>query len=177
MLDLIVEYRPCPSARYGYSDQLATRTSGVRTIPYFVDPSNTIAQLGSISDYEKIVEYLFDNFGPGSENIPKQLQGKISGNAASYTGGAGGKLITNYKQDNIFKKPIDVWGFESSPTLRPVRETLCGLALAHRMVHCAKGSQREGKQQVPYIEDPNTGKKISGSVEIVKYLLAQYTTQ
>ena len=182
LLDLVVEYRPCPSARYGHSDQLATRTQGDRTVPYFVDPNNAIGALNSSNDADKIVEYLFDYFGPGAENIPANLKKKLGGNAASYTGGAGGKLISNYKQDNIFRKPIDLWGYEGAPAVKPVRETLCGLALAHRFIHCSKGSsniakltQKAGRFEVPYIEDPNTGKKIFGGAEIVKYLTTTYT--
>ena len=64
-----------------------------------------------------------------------------------------------------------------------MRETLCGLALAHRYIHCAKGSKnvdklvtKGGQFGVPYIEDPNSGKKLSGSAEIVKYLTETYTS-
>ena len=109
--------------------------------------------------------------------MPANLKKKLGGNAASFTGGAGGKLISSYRQDNINRKPIELWGYEGAPTVRPVRETLCGLALAHRFVHCAKGSgniakltQRAGRFEVPYMEDPNTGKKLFGSAEIVSYL-------
>lgn len=83
------------------------------------------------------------------------------------------------------KKPIDIWGFEGSAAVRPVRETLCGLALAHRMTHCAKGSaniskltaKTGGKADLPYMEDPNTNTKLTGSAEIVKYLTGQYTSK
>ena len=37
MLDLIVEYRPCPGARSGFSDLMATVTLGKRNVPYLVD--------------------------------------------------------------------------------------------------------------------------------------------
>ena len=95
-------------------------------MPYFYDPNNSIGALNSVNDADKIVEYLFDYYGPGAENIPANLKKKTSGNAASFTGGAGGKLISNYRPGNISRKPIDLWGFEGAPAVRPVRETLCG---------------------------------------------------
>ena len=179
MLDLVVEYRPCPNARYGFSDELSTRTLGSRTIPFLVDPGNSMGKLGSLGESEKIIEYLFDYFGPGVEAIPASLKGKIGGSSP-----AGSKLITNLKSDNMRRKPIELWGFEGSAGVKPVRETLCGLALAHRMVHTAKGSQnlkklsaKAGKADTPYMEDPNTNTKLTGSADIVKYLTATYTKQ
>lgn len=79
--------------------------------------------------------------------------------------------------------PLLLWGFEGSPFVRPVRETLSSLGLRHQLVNCARGSlnrdrlfQRTGRFQVPYLEDPNTGVRMFESGEIVKYLLAAYTT-
>lgn len=37
LLDLIVEYRPCPGARSGFSDFMASVTSGKRTLPFMQD--------------------------------------------------------------------------------------------------------------------------------------------
>lgn len=74
MLDLTVEYRPCPNARYGFSDELSTRTLGTRTVPFLVDPSNSMGKLGSLGESDKIVEYLFDYFGPGVDAIPATLK-------------------------------------------------------------------------------------------------------
>lgn len=179
MLDLTVEYRPCPNARYGFSDELSTRTLGSRTVPFLVDPGNSMGKLGSLGESDKIIEYLFDYFGPGAAEIPASLKTKVGGSTA-----AGSKLISNIKSDNMRKKPIELWGFEGSAGVRPVRETLCGLALAHRMTHCAKGSMnlsklaaRAGKSDIPYMEDPNTNTKLFGSADIVKYLTATYTVK
>ena len=43
----------------------------------------------------------------------------MSSNSPSFSGGAGGKLISNYKADNIFRKPIDLWGFEGATAVKP----------------------------------------------------------
>lgn len=54
MLDLTVEYRPTPGARSGWSDTMALKTKGKRTVPYMED--------GSIKMFESddIINYLFD---------------------------------------------------------------------------------------------------------------------
>jgi glutathione S-transferase len=86
------------------------------------------------------------------------------------------------RPDFVKLKPLTLYGYEGSPFVRPVRETLGTLALAHKVVYCARGSQnrnvlyeKTGRFQVPYIEDPNTGVNMFESGEIVKYLLATYT--
>lgn len=78
-------------------------------------------------------------------------------------------------------KPIVLWGYESSPFVKPVREALCTLGLAHQVVYCARGSanreklfKKTGRFQVPFIEDPNTGIEMFESGEIVKYLMSTY---
>lgn len=80
-------------------------------------------------------------------------------------------------------KPVELWGYEGSPFVRPVREALNSLALPHRMVYSGRGSsnrdvmrEKTSRFQVPYIEDPNTGIKMFESGAIVKYLLETYTT-
>lgn len=79
-------------------------------------------------------------------------------------------------------QPVTLWGYEGSPFVRPVRETLSSLGLAHIMVNCARGSanrdklfEKTGRFQVPYLEDPNTDVNMFESGEMVKYLLATYT--
>lgn len=54
MLDLTVEYRPTPGARSGWSDNMALKTKGKRTVPYMED--------GGIKMFESddIINYLFD---------------------------------------------------------------------------------------------------------------------
>ena len=78
--------------------------------------------------------------------------------------------------------PIVLWGYEGSPFVRPVRETLNSLGLAHVMLNCPRGSQnrdrlfrKTGRFQVPFIEDPNTGLSLFESSAIVKYLKGTYS--
>ncbi len=138
-LDLVVEYRPCPGGRYGFSDQLSTRTLGSRTVPFLVDPGNSISALANMRDTQEIIEYLFDNFGPGIDKIPNNLKGKGSTNPT------GVKPNKNYNEQNMFKKPLTLWGFEGGDSQK-VRAALSDLCLAHNMVNVAKGSaNRAGK--------------------------------
>ena len=66
MLDLVVEYRPCPGARYGWSDAMAEITGGKRTVPFLIDPNgsggNNKADKKTAGMFESddIIEYLFE---------------------------------------------------------------------------------------------------------------------
>jgi len=179
-LDLTVEYRPCPGARFGYSDQLSQRTLGTRTVPFMNDPGNPIGTLANIQESDMIVEYLFENFGPGKSKIPGSLKGPLAGRV--FGGADVSKPYPTYRQDNIYRKPLELWGFEGSGESQPVRELLCSLCLAHKAINCSKGSanlpalKAKNGGKLPYLEDPNTGKKLTGAGEIKAYLLATYTT-
>ena len=52
LLDLIVEHRPCPGGRYGFSDNLQTKSQGSRTTPYLIT-SGFPAATPSISRVER----------------------------------------------------------------------------------------------------------------------------
>lgn len=183
MLDLTVEFKPCPGARAGFSDELFERT-GRRTVPYFVD-ENTQTEMFESDD---IINYLFDTYGPGQDQVPGMLKDPVAvitgGFAALARGMAGSQRQPNARPDNEQMQPIEVWGYEGSPFVRPVREKLCALALPHKMVFSARGSAnrdvlfaKTGRFQVPYISDPNTGVEMFESIEIVDYLESVYTTE
>lgn len=91
-------------------------------------------------------------------------------------------LFPNARADFQSMQPLKLWGYEGSPFVRPVRETLSSLGLAHVFVNCARGSSNRdklfeltGRFQVPFLQDPNTGVEMFESGEIVKYLMAMYT--
>jgi glutathione S-transferase len=185
LLDLTVEYRPCPGARAGFSNEMQKK-SGRRTVPYLVDDNNKELK-GGLFESDDIIEYLFEQYGPGKSSIPGLLKGdfavKSSILAAQIRGFAGSKVLSNARSDNGQMKSIELWGYEGSPFVRPVKEILNSLALPHRMVYSGRGSSNRevmktmtGRFQVPYIEDPNTGVKMFESGAIVKYLTETYTT-
>lgn len=183
ILDLTVVYKPCPGARAGFSDELFERT-GRRTVPYFVD-ENTGTEMFESDD---IINYLFDTYGPGQSEVPGLLKGSVAlftgGFAALARGMAGSKRQENARPDNEQMLPLELWGYEASPFVRPVREKLCALALPHRMVNSARGSvnrdamfAKTGRFQVPYLVDPNTGIEMFESIEICEYLENVYTME
>ena len=79
-------------------------------------------------------------------------------------------------------EPLVLYEFESCPFCRKVREALCVLDLDVLVYPCPKGGERfrpvvveqGGRAQFPYLVDPNTGKALFESDDIVRYLFATY---
>ncbi len=79
-------------------------------------------------------------------------------------------------------KALELYEFEACPWCRKVREALTILDLEAVIRPCPKGGRRfreevkrrGGKAQFPYLVDPNTGKEMYESAEIVEYLFAHY---
>jgi len=186
LLDLPIECRPCPGARAGFAAELQERT-GRMTVPYLVD-ANTGSEMFESDD---IVEYLLDTYGPPRDSYDAKalwpLQGQfgvITSTLATLVRGlAGSKRQPNARPDNEQMAPLELWGYEVSPFVRPVREKLCALCLPHVIVPTARGSAnrdrliaRTGSQfQVPYLVDPNTGIELFESPDILDYLEDVYT--
>jgi glutathione S-transferase len=80
------------------------------------------------------------------------------------------------------EKPLEIYEFEGCPFCRKAREALTILDLEAEVRPCPKGgsryrdelTRRGGKAQFPYLIDPNTGKEMYESTEIVRYLFAEY---
>lgn len=188
LLDLTVEYRPCPGARQGkFSDELYEKT-GKRTVPYLYDP-NTDTGLFESDDQ---IEYLLQNYGPSDTStydrkalwpIAVQPFSVVTSTFCALLMGMPGKARqANARPDNEDMVPLELWGNEASPFVRTVRESMGSLCLPHVMVSCARGSPnrdklvaKTGRFQVPYLIDPNTGVEMFESEEIVAYLNKVYT--
>ena len=188
VLDLSVEYRPVPGARFGAFARELADSGGKMTVPYLVDPN-----AGGFSAYESddIIEYLLENYGPSRETYDPKALWPLRGNFAVLTstiaalarGLPGSRRRDDARPDNEAMEPLELWGYETSPFVRPVREALCELTLPHVVVPCARGSRNRdrlvaatGRFQVPFLRDPNTGVELFESPEIVDYLNAVYTT-
>jgi glutathione S-transferase len=187
LLDLTVEYRPCPGARQGaFADELLRRT-GRQTVPYLVDP-NTGTEMFESSDQ---IEYLLNTYGPPADTFDRKALWPITFQAFSIWSSTmvallrdmpGARKQNNARGDNEQRQPLELWGYECSPFVRPVREKLDSLCLPHLMVSCSRGSanrnkllERTGRFQVPFLYDPNTGVEMFESPEMVDYLEAVYT--
>ncbi len=80
------------------------------------------------------------------------------------------------------QQPLVLYDFEGCPFCRKVREALSILDLDAEILPCPKGGsrfraelrERGGKEQFPYLVDPNTGKEMYESDAIVRYLFETY---
>jgi Glutathione S-transferase, N-terminal domain len=89
-----------------------------------------------------------------------------------------------YRAARAPERPLELWSFEASPFSRLAREKLCVLELPYRLHNVARGSpkreefvRRSGKMMVPYLVDPNTGKEMFESADIVAYLDETYAVR
>ena len=80
------------------------------------------------------------------------------------------------------EKMLELYEFEGCPFCRKVREALSILDLDAMIYPCPQGGprfrqhvlERAGKTQFPYFIDPNTGREMYESDDIVRYLFATY---
>jgi glutathione S-transferase len=80
------------------------------------------------------------------------------------------------------EKPLELYEFEACPYCRKVREAASLLDLELLVLPCPKGGprfreevkRRGGKYQFPYLVDPNAGKEMYESDEIVAHLFERY---
>lgn len=80
------------------------------------------------------------------------------------------------------EQALQLYEFEACPFCRKVREALTVLDLDAEIRPCPKGGrrfrpeliERAGKAQFPYLVDPNSGKEMYESDDIVAYLFGEY---
>lgn len=175
ILDLDVLVKPCPKGGTRFRPELVQR-GGKAQFPYLVDPN------AGVETYESddIVRHLFARYGDGS--VPASLSFTplyFASNAlASLCRPLSG---VRARASRVPAQPLELWSFEASPYCRLAREALCTLEIPYVLHNVAKGSAkrdafvaRSGKMQVPYLVDPNTGREMFESANIVAYLDATY---
>lgn len=176
LLDLIVEHRPCPGGRYGFSDNLQTKSQGSRTTPYLIDPNNPIGTLSQAKNSGEIVEYLYTNYGPGPDQIPSAIKGK------GLTNPSGTQPLKNWNEDNILLKPLFFYGWENNGDCKAIRDIFSGLCIPFINVNVAQGSKNRpilekklgGSFKIPYLEDPNNRINVIGKNDIKAHLTQYY---
>ncbi|XP_059668713.1 uncharacterized protein LOC132313784 [Cornus florida] len=112
------------------------------------------------------------SFVPKNEVPPDQYALEITGF----------KLKETSKLGPLPEKPIEIYEFESCPFCRKVREIVAVLDLDVLYYPCPRNgpnfrpkvAQMGGKQQFPYMVDPNTGVAMYESDGIIKYLVGKY---
>ncbi|KAI6674082.1 hypothetical protein NL676_001988 [Syzygium grande] len=95
---------------------------------------------------------------------------------------AGVKIKETSKLGPRPEKPIEIYEFESCPFCRKVREIVAVLDLDVIFYPCPRNGpnfrpkvvQMGGKQQFPYMVDPNSGVAMYESDDIIKYLVTKY---
>lgn len=175
ILDLDVLVKPCPKGGTRFRPALVQR-GGKAQFPYLVDPNAGVEMYES----DDIVRHLFARYGDGS--VPASLSLVplyFASNAlASLCRPLSGVRV---RASRVPAQPLELWSFEASPYCRLAREALCTLEIPYVLHNVAKGSPkrdafvaRSGKMQVPYLFDPNTGREMFESSDIVAYLDATY---
>lgn len=174
-LDLEATIYPCPKGGTRFRPR-AKALAGREQFPLLVDPNENVTMLES----QEIVGYLARTYGAGPVSLPLRL-GPVatlsSMVASSLRFGRGGRA----RPSRAPEQPLELWNIEVSPYCRLVREVLSELELPHLVHNVAKRSpsrasfvQRSRKMMVPYLADPNTGRELHESAEIVRYLEETY---
>lgn len=175
ILDLEARVYPCPKRGPRFREEVKAR-GGKAMYPYLVDPNTG----KSMYESDEIVAYLFEQYGDGPP--PALLRAgplnDVTTMLASAARPAGGAF---YRAANPPEQLLELWSFEASPYCRLVRERLCSLELPYLLHNVAKSSPsrdaflaRSGKLQVPYLVDPNTGREMFESADIIRYLDETY---
>ena len=195
-LDLDAEIYPCPKGGERFRSDVQSR-GGKDQYPFLVDP-NSGAQMYESMD---IVRYLYDQYGSGSlplkwRAVPLQ---RVSSGFASASRMMKGMYARPSRPP---EQLLELYSFEGSPFARPVRELLCQLEIPYILRSCGRSTlgewlpprlrdalniepdsalhnrvallEKEGKQSIPYLWDPNIQRGLFESDAIIEYLLAAY---
>jgi glutathione S-transferase len=171
--DLDAMVYPCPRGGKRFRPKAAA-IGGREQFPLLVDPNTGKSMLESAD----IVKYLRETYGaPSAPAWFGPLAIASSGMASALRMGHGRAARPSRAPD----KPLELWSFEASPYCRLAREALSELELPYVLHNVAKrGARRDafvarsGKMMVPYLADPNTGREMFESADIVKYLYDTY---
>ena len=170
--------RPCPKRGPRFRVEVQRR-GGKAQFPWLVDPNAGIEMYES----DAIVSYLFERYGDGRVPLALSL-GPLTDLSAQLASLWRPGFGAFYRPARAPEKPLELWSFEASPFCRIAREALCELELPYRLHNVAKGSpkrdefvRRSGRMMVPYLFDPNTGKEMFESAEIVRYLDLTYAVR
>jgi glutathione S-transferase len=179
LCELDLDYLVHPVAHGSGRREALVRRGGRMQVPYLVDPNTGTA----LYESRDIMRYLNATYGAGARAewrlpVPSLLDdvGSMLATAARLGGG-----VRCRASRATTLEPLVLFNMEGSPYCRKVREALSELDLEHVVRNVPKGSptreelrRRGGKVQVPYLEDPNTGRSLYESDDIVAYLDERY---
>lgn len=175
IFDLEAVIYPCPKGGPRFRERVK-ELGGKARFPFLVDPNTET----SMYESDEIVRYLAKQYGKGK--VPGALSlGPLTNGSASLSSIARLGKGMRYRPARAPEKPLELWSFEASPYCRIAREALCELELPYLLHNVGKGSPRReafvarsGKMMVPYLADPNTGREMFESADIVRYLDETY---
>ena len=195
-LSLNAQIFPCPKGGERFRPQ-AVALSGKAQFPLLVDDNTGVVMTESAD----IIAYLYQTYG--QQPVPLRWKASAPQVLSSFANsalslGAGVRA----RASNAPAQMLTLYSFEASPFCKPVRELLCELELPYNLVNLGKeqfadmgvngmhaalgeynpvqGGKRAqfmaktNRMMVPYLEDPNTGKAMFESKDIVSYLLSTY---
>lgn len=195
-LDLDAEIYPCPKSGERFRPELVER-GGKAQFPYLVDPNTGVEMYESLD----IIDYLFATYGqrktPGKWKAGKlQTLGSMLASAPRVSRGM--QARPGIAPEFL----LELYSFESSPYARPVRELLCEMEIPYLLRNCGRTrleewilppmrerlkikpdselenrrllQDTEGKVSIPYLYDPNTGRGMFESSDILDYLQETY---
>jgi glutathione S-transferase len=176
ILDLEALIRPCPKGGPRFREEVKRR-GGKYLFPYLVDPNSGREMYES----DDIVAYLFQEYGGGGP--PALLRRGLLTDVTSMLASAWRPAFgARYRPARQPEQQLELYGFESSPFCRIVREALCSFELPYLLHNVGTRSpkreafvKRSGKMMVPYLVDPNTGRAMFESASIVRYLEQTYS--
>ena len=195
-LDLDAMIYPCPKGGERYRPQVS-EMGGKAQFPFLVDPNTGRQMYESI----EIIAYLFETYG--ERPVPWKWRitaaHKIGSTVTTMARGLNGMRARAARPP---KQPLELYSFESSPFARPVRDLLCELEVAYvlRSAGRTRWSDwvppiardalgltptpdlenrkallgRAGRVSIPYLVDPNTGREMAESGDIIRYLKETY---
>jgi glutathione S-transferase len=174
-MDLDALIYPCPKSGPRFRQEVRRR-GGMAQFPFLVDP-NTGREMYESDD---IVRYLADEYRGGRAPLSVRL-GLLSTTLSSLSTLPRATRGSFYRAARPPELPLELYSFEASPYCRIAREALCELEIPYMLRNVAKGStkraafvEKSGKMMVPYLVDPNTGRDMFESAEIVRYLNETY---
>jgi glutathione S-transferase len=195
-LDLDAQVYPCPKGGKRFRPR-AKELGGKFQFPYLVDP-NTSTSLYESAD---IVAYLRRTYA-SRETVPGLLDRRLKVATSMLASGLRNGRGLRARPSRGPAQPLELFSFESSPFSRLVREALCELELPYVLRNTGKGhwkdlgppavrdrihqspketgrnrkvlAARTGRVQLPYLIDPNTGKEMFESADILQYLDETY---
>lgn len=173
--DLDAMIYPCPKGGSRYREEVRRR-GGKAQFPYLVDPNTGTEIYGS----DEIIRYLAERYGQGK--VPTLLAlGPLT--MASSTAASLWRQFrgSTYRAAKAPERPLELYSFEASPFCRIAREALCELEIPYLLHNVGKRSAKReafkalsGKMMIPYLVDPNTGRSMFESADIVAYLNETY---